>query len=105
MSNLCVSIPHQLTRVEAKQRVEELIDKFRQQYGGLGQIERHWEGDTLHFTLSASGMRQAGQAFVEDQVVRVEVPLPWPLAMLAGNLTKQIEQEGRKLLASPPKQS
>jgi putative polyhydroxyalkanoate system protein len=104
MANLSVSIPHQLGRAEAKQRVEELIDKLRQQYGSLGQIERSWEGDTLHFTLSASGMSQAGEAFVEDQAVRVEIPLPWPLAMLAGNLKKQIEQEGRKMLGGPPSQ-
>ncbi len=104
MSNLTVSIPHQLTRVEAKQRVEQLIDQFRQQYGNLGHIERRWDGDTLHFTLSAAGMTHAGQAFVEDQVVRVEIALPWPLAMLAGNLQKQLEQEGRKMLSGPSQQ-
>jgi len=103
MSNLTVSIPHQLSRVEAKQRVEQLIDQFRQQYGNLGKIERRWDGDTLHFTLTAAGMSHTGQAFVEDQAVRVEIPLPWPLAMLAGNLKKQIEQEGRKLLSGPGK--
>ncbi len=105
MSNLTVSIPHQLTRAEAKQRVEQLIDQFERQYGNLGQVQRHWEGDTLCFTLAAAGMTQAGKAFVEDREVRVEVPLPWPLNMLAGNLQKQIEQEGRKLLSGPATQT
>jgi hypothetical protein len=38
---------------------------------------------------------------VEEQVVRVEVPLPWPLTMLAGNVKQVLEQEGRKLLTGP----
>src|SRR5260370_34304813 len=97
MSNVTVSIPHELTRAEAKQRVEQLIDRFRQQYGNLGQVERRWDGDTLHFTLSAVGMSPAGQAFAEDRAVRVDIPLPWPLAMPAGKLKHQLEQEGRQL--------
>ena len=100
MANLTMSIPHQLPRAEAKRRVEELVRQFEQQ-SGLGHVTQRWEGDTLHFTLSAMGMSASGQVFVEDQAVRLDVALPWPFSMLAGNLKKQIEQEGRKLLSGP----
>jgi putative polyhydroxyalkanoate system protein len=101
MPNLTVSIPHQLTRVEAKRRIELLISQFQQQYGALGKVSKRWEGDTMHFTISAAGMSTAGQVFVEDQAVRLDIPLPWPLAMLGRSLKQQIEQEGHKLLSGP----
>ena len=46
-------------------------------------------------------MNTSGQVFVEDQVVRLDIPLPWPLSMLAGGVKQRIEQEGRKLLGPP----
>jgi hypothetical protein len=39
---------------------------------------------------------------VEDQAVRLDIPLPWPLRMLAAGIKQRIEQEGRKLLGPPP---
>ena len=101
MPNLSVSIPHQLTRLEARQRVESLVREFQQEHGGLGQVVTRWEADTMHFTVSVAGMSSSGQAFVEDQAVRLEIPLPWPLAMLSGSIKQQIEQQGRKLLGGP----
>jgi putative polyhydroxyalkanoate system protein len=102
MANLKISIPHQLTREEAKRRVGELVRQFQQQYGGLGQVTQRWEGDTMHFTLAMAGMTTTGQVFVEDQAVRLDIPLPWPLSMLAGSVQQRIEQEGHKLLGPPP---
>jgi len=102
MANLTVSIPHQLTREEAKRRVGELVSQFQKQYGGLGQVSQRCEGDTMHFTLAAAGMTTTGQVFVEDQAVRLDIPLPWPLRMLAAGIKQCIEQEGRKLLGPPP---
>jgi putative polyhydroxyalkanoate system protein len=102
MPNLSVAIPHQLPKPAAKLRIEELIDQLQQQYGSMGQVQKNWSGDTLAFTISASGMSVSGHVYVEDQLVRVEVPLPWALAMFTGTIKNQIEQEGRKLLGPPP---
>ena len=69
--NLTMSIPHQLTRAEAKRRIEQGIAQARTQYGGmLSGLTENWEGDTLSFTLSAMGQSISGKAFVEDQAVR-----------------------------------
>jgi putative polyhydroxyalkanoate system protein len=99
MSNLSVTLPHQLSRADAKQRVEELISRLPQEYGGLvGHVEKAWNGDTMTFTLSASGVTVAGTVYVEDQVVRVEIPLSWPLTMFADTMKETLEHEGQKLL-------
>src|SRR5690242_18661917 len=100
MSNISISIPHQLTRVEARQRVEELVSQLQKQYGGMvGQVDQRWEADTLSFTFSAVGQSVSGKIHVEVQAVRMDVALPWPLNMLAGGVKQRLEQEGQKLLA------
>lgn len=99
MANLTVSVPHQLTRAEAKRKVQECLAQLRTQYGStVTRVEEHWNGDTLDFGFTVMGFTITGQAFVEDTAVRVEVALPWPAAMFAGDIKQRIEQEGKKLL-------
>jgi putative polyhydroxyalkanoate system protein len=97
---MTVSIPHQLSRAEARKRVEEMIAQLQRQYSSMvSLVEEKWVGDTLHFSMAAMGMTVSGQVFVEDQAVRLEMALPWALSMLAGSMRQSIEQEGRKLLS------
>jgi hypothetical protein len=99
MENLTLSIPHQLSRAEARRRVQEQVAQLKSQHPALlGQLQETWREDTLEFSLTVMGVTISGHVYVEDRVVRVEVPLPWPLAMLAGGVKRQIEQQGRKLL-------
>lgn len=99
MPNLTVNIPHQLGRAEAKKRVEELIADLQRNLGGMsGTIDERWTGDTLDFRLSVAGSQVTGQVFVEDQLARVEVALPWFLAALANGVKQRVEKEGQLLL-------
>jgi putative polyhydroxyalkanoate system protein len=100
--NLNISIPHQLPRAEARRRVQSQVAQLKQQYASaVGNLQETWTGDTMAFSLHVAGIGSTGHVFVEDQAVRVEVPLPWPLAMFIGGLRQQIEQQGRKLLGKP----
>jgi putative polyhydroxyalkanoate system protein len=104
MSNLTVSIPHQLSREEAKRRVEELVGNLQRQYGGMAsRVEQSWTEDTMNFAVSAMGVSVTGEVLVTDDAVRLDVVLPFALAMLAGTVRQQIEEEGRKLLGGPSK--
>jgi hypothetical protein len=101
MPSLTMSIPHRLTRAEAKRRVQEHVAQLRQQAGSvLGNFQDRWDGDTMEFTLAVSGVSLTGHVYVEDEAVRLDIPLPWPLSMLADQLKPMIEQRGRKLLTS-----
>ena len=102
MANVTVSIPHQLTRAEAKRRIQEGVSKMRQQGGSpLSSLKETWTGDTLDFSGYALGQNFTGRLFVEDQAVRIEVALPAFFSMLADVLKPTIEQRGRQLLAGP----
>jgi putative polyhydroxyalkanoate system protein len=103
MQNLTVTIPHQLSRAEARRRIDEGMREVRQQYGGmLSRLEDRWDGDTLSFTAAAMDQTVSGQIFVEGNQVRVEVALPWMLALLGGVARQHLEQRGHRLLGSRP---
>jgi Putative polyhydroxyalkanoic acid system protein (PHA_gran_rgn) len=102
MSNVTVSIPHQLTRAEAKLRIKYGVSKLYKQGGSpLSNLKESWTGDTLDFSGSALGQTFTGRLFVEDKAVRIEVALPAFFSMLADVLKPTIEQSGRQLLQGP----
>jgi len=102
MENLTVSIPHRLSREEARRRIQEQMGTLRNQQGAMvTAVEEVWTGDRMAFTVSAMGQRITGHATVEDQAVQVEVALPWLLKVLAGTVKQRIEEKGRLLLDGP----
>jgi putative polyhydroxyalkanoate system protein len=103
MAPLTITIPHQLTKAEARRRIDSHIAELLGQYSShLDHLDHHWTGDTLDFQAGVMGMTITGKVHVEDQAVRVEVVLPWVLATMARAVTQSIEQEGRKLLGKLP---
>ena len=103
MAPLTIIIPHQLSKADAKQRIESHFTELLGQYGSsLDHLEHRWTDDTLNFQAGVMGMSVSGKLQVEEQQVRVEIVLPWVLATLGRSLSQSIEQEGRKLLAPPP---
>jgi putative polyhydroxyalkanoate system protein len=103
MAPLIITIPHQLSKVEARQRIENHLGELLGQYGShLDHLDHHWNGDILDFQAGVMGLNITGKVHVEEQAVRVEVVLPWVLATMARTVTQSIEQEGQKLLSKPP---
>jgi hypothetical protein len=103
MPNLTMSIPHQLTRDEAKRRMQEGIDQARRQFGGmLGHLQERWDNYALDVTVGGVGQTVTAKALVEERTVEVSVALPWMLALLAGSVRREIESSARQLLQGPP---
>ena len=102
MPRMTASIPHRLTRAEAKRRIQEQLGTIRREFAHqLHDVHESWTGDTLDFSLRSLGQSITGSLNVDDQAVHVEVDLPWLLAMLAGPLRRQIEDKACRLLAAP----
>src|SRR5260370_1405770 len=71
----------------------------RSNYSALLTIhEETWSGDRLAFNLSALGQSAVGFIDVADDHVRLEVQLPWLLAVMAEKLTPAIRKEGTLML-------
>jgi hypothetical protein len=99
MPNLTASIPHQLTRAEAKGRIQDQVGTLRQQKGvPISNLQETWTGDRMDFSVNAMGQAISGHLTVDDHMVHLDVALPWLLNMLAGAVKHRIEQQGRHVL-------
>ena len=96
---LIVSIPHRLGREEAARRIKSGLTAARPNYSAL--LTNHaetWSGDRLAINRSAHGQSAVGFIDVADDHVRLEVQLPWLLAVVAEKLTPAIRKEGTLML-------
>ncbi|HYD67726.1 polyhydroxyalkanoic acid system family protein [Azospirillum sp.] len=96
---LTVTIPHQLGRQEAKDRIDRGLGQLRSQLSSLqANVEETWTEDRLDFRLSVLAQTVAGRIDVDEREVRVEVDLPWLLAKLGEKLTHRIREQGMLML-------
>ncbi|TGX54919.1 hypothetical protein E5A73_05615 [Sphingomonas gei] len=93
-----VDIPHKLGREAARARIAGGVGKIAEIVPGGGHVEQRWEGDTLHFTVSAMGQQVASRLEVRDDKVRAEVDLPPMLALFASKIREKLAEKGTKLL-------
>ena len=97
---LTVTIPHQLSRPEAKKRIDEGIERFAQQFGANARFDKAWIGDKLDFTVHAMGQAITGALDVVDDAVHMTVDLPGILGLMAGKIKGKLQQEGQLMLAN-----
>jgi hypothetical protein len=99
---LLVSIPHRLGRLEARRRLDNGIGRLRSELNTLlSGLDYHWEGDTLNFVGSAMWQRITGRIEVLDDIVRVEIDLPWIMQLLRDTVAKQVRGRGVAMLEKP----
>jgi len=96
---LVVVIPHQLGRVEARRRLETGLGQLKHSFADkVTSIEEAWAGDRLDIRVGALGQSITGNLDVGEDQVRVELQLPWMLAMLAEKAKGLIQKQGTLLL-------
>lgn len=103
MSDITINIPHQLTRAEAKARIQKGLDSHRHKSGALfAEIRETWTDNRMDFDLAVMGQTITGQVLVEDHAAVVNVALPWLLKAVASQFAPRIEGEVRTLLEHKP---
>lgn len=94
-----IDIPHKLTRLEARARIEKGFGRIRSEAtGGMVKFEDSWTGDHLDFKAKVMMQSVTGRLDVLDDHVHVEIDLPAFLAAIAEKLTGTIRKEGQVLL-------
>ncbi|MGO4171650.1 polyhydroxyalkanoic acid system family protein [Bosea sp. TAF32] len=98
-----ITISHDLGRETALNRLRSGIDRIRDRLGMVRMqlVEERWEDDSLHFGVGALGHTVHGRVEVEERLIRVEVTLPWMLAVFAEKLKIGVEKQGQILLEKP----
>ena len=96
---LIVSIPHRLGREEAHRRLHGGMGQLKSQFPAhIGVVEETWTGDRMEFRVGALGQTVTGHLEVMDDSVRLEVYLPWVLAMIAEKARSFIQKQGTLML-------
>ena len=100
MSNtVTVIVGHHLGKVEVVRRVKEGLARTNGHLGPMVAVEQEtWEGDTLRFRMRALGQTAAASIEVLDDVLRIEVSLPWLLATAAKRLLPILRKEAKLFL-------
>lgn len=97
---LIVDIPHDLGREEARRRIKTGVEQGKGMLAksGVALDRLAWTGDRLDFGLSALAQKVEGAIDVGPESVRVEVKLPFLLAIFAEKIQKSLGKEGTLLL-------
>lgn len=94
-----VQIPHRLGKEEAVRRLKAGFGNARSAFGAQFVVqEENWSGDRLDFRASVLGQATGGAIDVADDHVRIELQLPWMLAMIAEQAKALIQRQGQLLL-------
>lgn len=100
---LVVVIPHQLGRAGARQRIDSGIETMKEKFASLvTSADTQWTGDRLDIVVKAVGQSVTAALDVAEDNVRVEVQLPWMLALIAEKAKSLITKEGQLLLEKKP---
>ncbi|MGO4388446.1 polyhydroxyalkanoic acid system family protein [Microvirga sp. 2YAF29] len=96
---LVVSIPHNLGKAEAMRRLQGGMGSLKSQFGDkVASINEAWAGDRMDFRVGAMGQNVSGHLDVMEDQVRVELQLPWILAVVAEKAKSFIQKQGTLLL-------
>jgi hypothetical protein len=94
-----VSIPHSLGKAEATRRLQTGISRLKQQFSGqIASFDEEWAEDRMSFRVGAMGQTVLGHLDVGEDAVRVEVELPWILAVVAEKAKNFIQKQGTLML-------
>lgn len=100
MPSLEMSIPHKLTREEARRRIQELLPKMKKDYGDqIKNVHEEWNGDTGSFSFSVMGFAVSGTLTVNDSSVDLDGNLPFAATFFKGKIKSVIEEKAQEVLA------
>jgi Putative polyhydroxyalkanoic acid system protein (PHA_gran_rgn) len=96
---LVVLIPHHLGKPEAARRRKSGLTDVQKSFSRLLAVkEEVWTDDQLRFRVSPIGQVASGTIDVQDDHVRLQLVLPWLLALLADRMQPAIRSSGASML-------
>ncbi|GAA3701596.1 hypothetical protein GCM10022268_09350 [Sphingomonas cynarae] len=95
---IALDIPHRLGKDGVRQRLDGGIGRITEKIPGGGTVQHRWEGDVLHFTVTALGQTIGSTVTIFEEKVHAVVDLPGFLGLFAGKVRDAIAKEAPKLL-------
>jgi hypothetical protein len=100
MSQLDVSVPHQLSQEEAVKRVKNLLAQVQEeQKNVLDDLTEEWDGNHADFSFNAKGFSLAGTIDVNENDVTIQGDLPFMLSFFKGKIEEVIKNKAAAILS------
>jgi len=97
-----VTIPHRLGKEEARRRLQAGLSNVHANVSdSLVMLKDAWAGDHMDFQARLLCQSTTGSIDVGDNHVRLEVQLPWMLAMVANKAKALVKRQGYLMLEKP----
>jgi hypothetical protein len=97
---MTIQVEHTLSKQEAKHRIEELIEHYRQEYkNDLQNLVVGWTGDTAHVRLQARGYSTAGSLEIKESVIDLDFYMPFLLQVFSKKIKSVIHDRIQQSLA------
>jgi hypothetical protein len=99
MPKISLSIPHQLSQDEAKERVSRLITEGRAKAAEqISDVEETWNGYVDTFRFRARGFSVEGRLEVQAAQVLIDLNLPFAAFPLKSRIEQELLTHARQLL-------
>ena len=99
MPKLSMTIPHELEKEQAVERLKEGFGRIRETYRGqVKDLEETWNDSTLTFGFTTFGFKIKGSVAVEPSQVEMTGELPFAAMMFKGAIEQQVRDQIGKLL-------
>jgi hypothetical protein len=99
MPKFSVTVPHQLTREQAVERLSHFTERVKKDFGDqVSDLEQSWEGNVLHFRFKTFGFTIKGDLVADAPEVKMNGEIPFAAMMFKGKIEQSIHDELAKLL-------
>jgi len=99
MPSIHVHIPHQLSKEEALERIQTLLQRVKSQFGDkVKDVQEEWHGDSGSFSFSIMGFDVSGKLNVSNSQVGLDGKIPVAAAFFKGKIKSVIMEEAQKVL-------
>jgi putative polyhydroxyalkanoate system protein len=89
-----IAVPHNLTREDARQKVDQRLSSLLRQFGHQAEeMEHEWVGDKLRFKGRAKGLKVEGTVEVTDAAMIVDAKLPLIAMAFEGRIREAVQKE------------
>ncbi|REJ66251.1 MAG: hypothetical protein DWQ31_15485 [Planctomycetota bacterium] len=100
MPSVSTSVPHQLSKAEAMERIKKFGVTLQEKYEGqFKDFDESWSDNLLNFAFKTMGMAFKGTVQVEEDEVKVDGNLPFAAMMFKGRIESEVRGALEKLLA------
>jgi putative polyhydroxyalkanoate system protein len=96
---ITITVPHNLGVEAAKARVSDQLTKMQRDYVNMvAHSEVTWAGDVATVRVTALGQTVTAQVAVLNDLLRVDIQLPWLLAALSGTVQQIVSRNANEAL-------